>query len=139
MSENNHIQKPFLLSQRITQVCILIFAGIATFSGTLQMYLGEPHTTAQLDNIHRFLSGVYLSCGIISLWTALTIRHQNTLIYLIALGIFLGGTGRLISMTIVGLPEPRALWLAYVIGEITLPIIIIVSHIITNRNLNARD
>lgn len=33
------------ISQRITQVCLFIFAFIAIFGGILQMYLGEPETT----------------------------------------------------------------------------------------------
>jgi hypothetical protein len=133
MALNN---KGLLPSQRITQVCILLFAAIAIFGGTLQMYLGEPDTSPRLDNIHRFMAGIYLTCGIISLWAAINIRNQNFLIYLIALGGLLGGTGRLISMQIVGLPEPNSLWLTYLCSEIVLPVIIIISHTITNRKLN---
>ena len=134
---NDLNQKNVLLSQRITQLCLFLFAAIAIFGGVLQMYLGEPDTSPRLDNIHRFLAGIYLTSGIISLWTALKIRKQNTLVYLIALGGLLGGTGRLISMQIVGLPEPNTLWLAYLSSEIVLPIIIIVAHTMTNRKVNS--
>jgi hypothetical protein len=124
-----------LLSQRITQVCLILIAAIAIFGGTLQMYLGEPGTTPRLDNIHRFLAGIYLACGIISFWTAITIRHQSTLVYLIAMGTLLGATGRLISMQIVGLPEPSSLWLTYLSSEIVLPVMIVISHSATNTKL----
>jgi hypothetical protein len=124
-----------LLSQRITQVCLVLIAAIAIFGGTLQMYLGEPGTTPRLDNIHRFLAGIYLACGIISFWTAITIRHQSTLVYLIAMGTLLGATGRLISMQIVGLPEPSSLWLTYLSSEIVLPVMIVISHTATNTKL----
>ncbi len=134
MEELKKNQKPLLLSQRIVQVCLLLFAAIAIFGGTLQMYLGEPETSPRLDNIHRFMAGVYLACGIISGWAAITIRQQNTLIFLIALGGLLGGTGRLGSMYNVGLPEPHALWLGYLFSEIVLPLIIIVAHLITIRS-----
>ena len=50
------------------------------------------------------------------------------LIYLIALGVALGGTGRLISMAKVGLPEPHALWIAYAASEFILPLIVVVAH-----------
>ncbi len=136
MKDNELENKKLLMSQRVTQVCIFIFAAIAIFGGVLQMYLGEPETSPRLDNIHRFMAGVYLACGIISLWAAINIRHQNTLIYLIALGGLLGGIGRLISMQIVGLPDPSSLWLTYLYLEITLPVIIIISHMITSRRLN---
>jgi hypothetical protein len=56
---------------------------------------------------------------------------------LIALGTLLGATGRLISMQMVGLPEPNSLWLTYLCSEIVLPVIIIILHATTNRKLNA--
>ena len=126
-------QDQILTSQRITQVSLFLFAAIGIFGGTVQMFLGEPDTTPRLDNIHRFMAGVYFTCGIISFWAALTIRKQNTLVFLIALGGLLGATGRLISMSKVGLPEPAGLWLGYLASEIVVPIIIIVSQLITNR------
>lgn len=137
MKHDDMNNRSLLLSQKITQICLLLFAAIAIFGGTLQMYLGEPDTSPRLDNIHRFLAGIYLACGIISLWTAITIRNQNTLVYLLALGGLLGGTGRLISMQMVGLPEPGSLWLTYLGSEIIVPVIIIISQTATNRKLNA--
>lgn len=126
-----------LPSQRITQVCIILFAAIAIFGGILQMFLGEPETSPRLDNIHRFMAGIYLTCGIISFWTAITIKSQNTLIYFIALGGLLGASGRLISMQKVGIPEPSTLWLIYLSSEIILPIIIFIAHNQTNRKLKS--
>jgi hypothetical protein len=137
MIENKNNQSGILPSQRIVQACLMLFAAISIFGGTLQMYLGEPDTTPRLDNIHRFMAGVYLACGIISLWTALNIKNQNALIFLIALGGLLGGTGRLISMNIVGLPEPHSLWLTYLLSELIVPLIIIIAQIITNKKLKA--
>jgi membrane associated rhomboid family serine protease len=126
-----------LPSQRITQVCIILFAAIAIFGGILQMFLGEPETSPRLDNIHRFMAGIYLTCGIISFWAAITINSQNTLIYFIALGGLLGASGRLISMQKVGIPEPSTLWLIYLSSEIILPIIIFIAHNQTNRKLKS--
>jgi len=105
--------------------------------GTVQMYLGEPDTTPRLDNIHRFMAGIYLACGIICFWTALNVRKQNTLVFLIALAGLLGATGRLISMGKVGLPEPNALWMTYLLLEIVVPAIIIVAQWITNQKSKA--
>ena len=53
--------------QRIVQISLLLVAGIAIPGGTLQMYLGQPETGPRLDNIHRFMAGVYLSTGFIIL------------------------------------------------------------------------
>ena len=116
------------LTHRITQVCLFAVALIAIMGGTLQMYLGEPQVSARLDNVHRFMAGVYLSTGIISFWAARTIRTQGTLVYLLALGVFMAGVGRLVSISQVGLPEPAALWLGYMIPELVLPFVIALTH-----------
>jgi len=114
---------------------LFLFAAIAVFGGILQMYLGEPDTTPRLDNIHRFLAGVYLACGFICFWAALTVQRQNTLVFLIALAGIFGATGRLISMAKVGLPEPSTPWIIYVLVELVVPAIIIISQMTTERKL----
>ena len=129
--------KPSMLaSQRIVQLCLFLVAAIALFGGALQMYLGEPETTPRLDNVHRFMAGVYLSTGLISFWAAVTIRQQGTLVYLLALGVLLAGVGRLVSMSQVGLPEPAAVWLGYLVPELLLPIVITAAHMATVRNVS---
>ena len=120
-------------AQRTVQVCLFILAAIGLFGGVLQMSLGQPDTAPRLDNVHRFLAGIYLGCGFIAAWAAVTIREQRTLIYLIALAVFIAAIGRLISMAKVGLPEPHALWLAYVTSELIIPIIMVAGHSMTGR------
>jgi hypothetical protein len=115
-------------SQRVVQVCLFLVAAIAMFGGALQLYLGQPDTTPRLDNVHRFMAGVYLSTGLINLWAAVTIRRQGTLVYLLALGVLLAGIGRLVSISQVGLPEPAAVWLGYLIPELLLPVVIVFAH-----------
>lgn len=115
-------------SKRIVQVCFFIFAFIGLVGGTLQMFLGQPDTTPRLDNVHRFMAGIYLGMGIVCLWTAITIRTQGTLVYLLALGVFLGGIGRLVSMSIVGVPEPAGLWFGYLAPELIVPVIVAIAH-----------
>jgi len=107
---------------------VFLAAAIALMGGSLQMYLGQPDTAPRLDNVHRFMAGVYLSTGVICLWAAVTIRQQGTLIYLLALGVFLAGCGRLLSMSKVGLPKPTAVWLGYLIPELTIPFVMAAAH-----------
>jgi hypothetical protein len=121
-------------SQRIVQVCLFLVAAISVFGGSLQMYLGEPQVSPRLDNVHRFMAGVYLSMGLISFWAAVTIRQQGTLVYLLALGVLLAGIGRLVSISQVGLPAPAAVWLGYLIPELLLPVVIVVAHMAAKRN-----
>src|SRR5882724_2590126 len=108
-------------SQRVVQICLFLVAAIALIGGPLQMVLGQPDTLPRLDNVHRFMAGVYFGCGIIALWAGLTIRRQDTLVYLIALAIILAAIGRLVSMAKVGLPEPAMLWLGYLAPELIVP------------------
>lgn len=125
-----------LVSQRIVRICLFLVAAIALSGGALQLWLGQPDTTPRLDNVHRFMAGVYFSTGVISLWTALTIRRQGTLVYLLAFGVLMAGIGRLVSIAQVGLPEPAATWLGYLVPELVLPIIIATAHASTMRRLS---
>jgi len=122
------------VSQRVVQVCLFLVAAVALLGGTLQMFLGQPDTSPRLDNIHRFMAGVYFSTGLINLWAAVTIRRQGSLIYLLALGVLLAAIGRLVSISQVGLPEPSTVWLGYLIPELLLPVVIAVAHRATGRN-----
>lgn len=119
---------PLLVSQWIVRIGLFIVAAIAMLGGALQMYLGQPNTEPRLDNVHRFMAGVYFSTGLIALWAGVTVRQQGTLVYLLALGVLLAGIGRLMSIRRVGLPEPRAVWLGYLIPELLLPFVIAGAH-----------
>lgn len=121
-------QVPLSIYQIVVQVCLFLVAAIAIFGGSLQMVLGQPDTSPRLDNVHRFLAGVYLSTGLICLWAAFTIRQQGTLIYLLALGVLLAGVGRLISIRKVGLPKPAGVWLGYLIPELLIPFVMAGAH-----------
>jgi hypothetical protein len=119
---------PLLASQLVVRICLLLVAAIAMFGGTLQLVLGQPDTSPRLDNVHRFMAGVYLGTGIICLWAAITVRQQGALVYLLALGVLLAGLGRLVSIGRVGLPKPTAVWLGYLIPELLLPFVIAIAH-----------
>src|SRR5713226_5901964 len=112
---------PLLASQRVVQVCLFLVSAIALFGGALQMYLGEPETSPRLDNVHRFMAGVYFGSGLISLWAGATIGRQGTLVFLIAFCLLLAGLGRVVSIRRVGMPEPRAVWVGYMVPELILP------------------
>ena len=94
-------------SQRIVQVCLFLFAVIALSGGALQIYLGQPDTAPRLDNVHRFLAGIYFGCGLICLWAAITVRQQRTLVFLIGFAVFLAGSGRVLSMASSDCPSRR--------------------------------
>jgi TM2 domain-containing membrane protein YozV len=126
---------PMPTSQRIVQICLFLFAAIALFGGTLQMYLGKPLTAPRLDNVHRFMAGIYFGSGLICLWAAVTVRQQRTLVLLIGLSVLVAGSGRLLSMSIVGLPEPPALWLGYLVPELVVSCVMIAAQLVTNARV----
>jgi hypothetical protein len=119
---------PLTISQTIVQICLFLVAAIAIFGGSVQMTLGQPDTSPRLDNVHRFMAGVYLATGIISLWAGITVRQQGTLVYLLALGVLLAGVGRLWSISKVGLPKPTGVWLGYLIPELLIPFVMAGAH-----------
>lgn len=119
---------PLATSQIVVRTVLFIFAAIALFGGSLQMVLGQPDTSPRLDNVHRFMAGIYLFMGVICAWAGVTVRQQGTLVYLIAAGVFVAGCGRLLSMSKVGLPEPRAVWLGYLAPELALPWVLAIAH-----------
>ncbi len=123
--------------QWIVRICLFLVAAIAVSGGALQMALGQPETTPRLDNVHRFMAGVYLSTGFIAAWAAWTIRRQGMLVLLIALGVLLAGVGRLVSIAEVGLPEPAWLWLGYLVPELVLPFVIAAAHLRRPRLIGA--
>ena len=116
------------VSQHIVQVGLLLAAAIAISGGSLQFYLRQPDTSPRLDNVHRFMAGVYLATGFICLWAGLTVRQQGVLVYLLALGVLLARMGRDVSISKVGLPEPRAVWLGYLIPKLVLPFVLAGAH-----------
>jgi hypothetical protein len=115
---------PLLASELIVRGCLFLAGAIALFGGTLQFVLGQPDTTPRLDNVHRFMAGVYFATGLICVWAGVTVREQNVLVYLLAFGILMAGVGRLVSIARVGLPKPHAVWLGYMAPELVLPFVI---------------
>ena len=120
--------------QRVVQVCLFLVAAIALFGGSAQLLLGQPDTTPRLDNVHRFMAGVYLSMGFICLWAGITVRQHTTLILLIALAVFMAAVGRLVSMAVVGLPQPHAVWLAYLGSELIAPVVMLWGYFGSRRS-----
>jgi hypothetical protein len=79
------------------------------------------------------MAGIYFGCGLICLWAALTVRDQHVLVFLIAFSVFLAGCGRLLSISKVGVPEPRRVWLGYLVPELLVPCIMVVAQIVGDR------
>lgn len=119
---------PLRPSQRVVQIGLFLVAAIALAGGALQLFLGQPDTTPRLDNVHRFMAGVYFGSGLIAGWAGATVRQQGTLVYLIAFTVLCAGIGRLVSISQVGLPQPATVWLGYLVPELLLPFVLFIAQ-----------
>ena len=59
-------------------------------------------TQRVLDNLFRFLSGIYFGMGFLMAWVVLHFQEVNGLIYLIGTVVIFSGVGRLFSRVKVG-------------------------------------
>ena len=62
-------------------------------------------------------------------------RRHSTLVLLIGLAVFLAGCGRLLSISIVGLPDPPALWLGYLVPELLVSVLMVAAQLVASRQL----
>jgi hypothetical protein len=64
-----------------------------------------PETTPTppvLDNLFRFLSGIYFGLGFLMMWVVFNLHEINDLIYFIGIVVIFSGLGRLYSRIKVG-------------------------------------
>lgn len=57
-----------------------------------------------LDSNLRFFGGIWLGLGLAMLWLVPTIAQQGILFRALWIAVFLGGVGRLLSLTLIGAP-----------------------------------
>ena len=59
------------------------------------------------------MAGIYLGTAVTCLWAGITVQRQGVLVYLLALGVLLAGTGRLEHfakrLNRAGIPANRSL------------------------------
>lgn len=84
-------------------------------------FLPEGAIAANFDSHYRYITGYYFSLSLIAWWIIPRIEKHTTILRIICGGIFLGGIGRLISMSQVGIPQPSAI--AFTILELMLPLL----------------
>ena len=58
---------------------------------------------------------------------------------LIGLAVLSAGMGRLWSIRVVGLPEPPALWVGYLVPELLVSLLMIAAQLVANRTLARQD
>ncbi|MFE9650880.1 DUF4345 family protein [Streptomyces sp. NPDC006365] len=116
---------PVAAANTIVRVCLLLATAITLGDGLQLLAQGGP---ADADNVHRFMAGVYIGWAPLFFWTAATIHRQGVLVYFLAVPIFLGGLGRLVSFAQNGIPSPAGVLLASALLDFILSIVIVWAH-----------
>ncbi|MEM6826575.1 MAG: DUF4345 domain-containing protein [Pseudomonadota bacterium] len=115
--------------RRGLQVVLAILSLIPIGFGSLNFitgaarYMPADRVTAPIDSQFRYESAVYVAVGLMIWWVIPRVERMTTPFRLIALGIFAGGLGRLLSQAQYGDPRPEMLagmWL-----ELSLPVLIV--------------
>ncbi|MEV5880855.1 DUF4345 family protein [Streptomyces sp. NPDC052101] len=109
-------------------VCLLLTAAVIIAGSGLQLVQGARGGDATADHIHRFMAGVYIGWAPLFAWAALTIRTQGVLVYFLAVPIFLGFAGRMLSIALKGLPIRPKEFLSFAALEFILGCVIVLAH-----------
>ncbi len=91
------------------KILLSILAMICLLGGTNLLLKGansflppNPEPVKILDNLFRFLSGIYFSLGFLVAWVIFHLEKDNELVYFIGLVVIFSGLGRLYSRSKVG-------------------------------------
>ena len=105
----------------------LLVLGLVWSGGARVLFAGQPaNVPASLDNQLRYLAGVYFGTVTLTLWWALPrIEERHEAVRLAAMGVFLGGIGRVVSIASVGLPEYPAMRAAMVLELVAAPLLVL--------------
>ena len=85
----------------VSLICILGGANLL-IKGTGSFLPDTVPPQRILDNLFRFLSGIYFGLGFLMIWIVLKFPEINNLIYFIGIVVFCSGSGRLYSRIKLG-------------------------------------
>jgi Domain of unknown function (DUF4345) len=75
----------------------------------ISRWLPNTSITPDFDSHYRYITGYYLSLGMIGLWMIPKIEHHTSLFRIVCASVFIGGVGRVVSIVQVGMPSLPAL------------------------------
>lgn len=85
----------------VTLICLLGGTNLL-IKGTGSFLPGTIQSQPILDNLFRFLSGIYFGLGFLMAWVVFNFHATNNLIYFIGIVVICSGLGRLYSRIKVG-------------------------------------
>jgi hypothetical protein len=93
-----------ILLSAVSLICLL--GGINLLIKGVSFFLPKTIPAQPvLDNLFRFLSGIYFGLGFLMAWVVFNLRMINDLIYFIGIVVIFSGLGRLYSRLKVGSAE----------------------------------
>ncbi|MGI5376954.1 DUF4345 family protein [Streptomyces sp. CA-251387] len=120
--------RPLTRAEFIVRVCLLLATAIIVAGAGLQIVRGAAEGDATADHIHRFMAGVYIGWAPLFAWAAATTRSRGVLVYFLAVPVFFGALGRVLSIAQNGLPDRPAEFLSFGALEFILAFAIIGAH-----------
>lgn len=107
-------------------VALICFAGGANLllKGAMSFLPKELPPQPVLDNLFRFLSGIYFGCGFLFAYAAFNVASVGAVVYLLGLAVACSGLGRLYSRSKLG--SAGAYFDFIMVFEVVLGILIIV-------------
>lgn len=71
----------------------------------LTRWLPNTSITPDFDSHYRYITGYYLSLGMLGLWMIPKIENHTSLFRIVCASVFMGGVGRVFSIAQVGIPS----------------------------------
>jgi hypothetical protein len=110
-----------LISVLLGLVALICFLGGINLLRKGAMPFLPANTSAQpvLDNLLRFLAGIYFSCGFLFVYAALATKENGILVFLLGGAVIMSGVGRLSSRLKVGSAGTyfdRIMWFEMILG-----------------------
>ena len=118
-----------MFNRRALQIVLLVLSLIPLAFGILGLAFGAGRisggaaVTAELDSQFRYLSGWYFSLAMLCWWIAPRIERETTVFRIVCAAVFLGGIGRLVSLSAVG--QPPAMMLGALALELGVPLLVV--------------
>ncbi len=113
------------MQQRALMIVLAVLGAVAVGSGLYAIILGPASipggspTSATVDSEYRFVNVFWLAAGAAVWWSLLRLRERKTVTRTMLVLAFVGGLARLVSVFVVGWPNP------VFIGSMVLELVIV--------------
>lgn len=114
---------------------IPFIVAILGLTSGLGRWLPAEAITPEFDSHYRYITGFYISLGVMAWWIIPNIEKHKTVLRVLAGAIFTGGVGRMISLWQVGTPSP--LTLVFTGIELCFPLLLIWQAKLSRRQSRA--